>query len=107
MLDTPTAVALITTGGGIVGLSLKRWWDVTDRRRDGEGNEREECERTRAAFRALLHYARQYKQSVVIINEIRAENPSYAMARLTELANESNEIFDRLVDYIAGKNDEL
>lgn len=101
------AVAFITTAGTVLALSLKRWWDVADRRRDGNANEREECERYRVAFRELLHYARQVKQSVVAIEAIRAQNPNYAMARLTELAHESNEIFDRLCDYVAGKTDEL
>lgn len=96
------AVALITTAGATIGLCLKRWWDVSDHRRNSDGNEREECERYRTAFREIMHYARQLKQSVIAIEDIRHENHDYAMARLTELASEPHDIFERLRDYIAG-----
>lgn len=101
------AVAYITTIGGVIGLCLKRLWDGHDRRRADTAEGREECERYKIAFRALMHLARQRQQSIIAIEEIRHENPDYAMGRLTELAGESNEMFDRLRDYVMGKSDEI
>jgi len=103
-MNNPIWVAIITVAGTSFALWLKHTFDLDDQRRTDEIDGRAENERYKSAFQELLIYAEQLKQSVVAIETIRHTNADYAMARLTELAHEPSTIFQRLRDYVAGKD---
>lgn len=97
--------AILTFIGTTIALIAPRIWQVKDKRQEELDAEAEECGRYKIAFRPLMHYARQLKQSVIALNVRMQHDPDYAKVRLDELANESGSILDELRDYVEGRGE--